>query len=349
MTCGIYACIRKTDDINRLIDVMPVDGAGHDAWAHFLSAHGPIDFRAYVGQAVDIEGPSGRWRDYRRPNPAPRQPKLRNALMKYGHSGFHFRIIEVCDADPIALNEAEVRIGILLRAIEDGYTCKLGGRAYSVVGDETRLRQSVYAATNEKAIANRARLAASRRGKPLKEQHRARILDAWERKPEEEKRAMIEAARTPEARKKISDAARARGPVSGETRRKISEAGKRRPPRSEETRRKMSEAQRGRVITEESKAKARATRANMTPEELASIRAKMQASLTNHARDARIKADLAMGQPIKHIVEAEGVSLASIHQILNRFKRDGVMVPHMLAASHRPMPVGQWHTIEMFT
>lgn len=53
--------------------------------------------------------------------------------------------------------------------------------------------------------------------------------------------AHLGAKRSDETRRKQSEKALARGPVSEETRRKLSEAHKRRPPRSEETRRKLSE------------------------------------------------------------------------------------------------------------
>lgn len=164
-----------------------------------------------------------------------------------------------------------------------------------------------------------------------------------------------------------------RGALSQETRQRLSESKKGTPgaiafgklndarrgvPMTEERRAKCSRV--GRPWTEEMRAKLsgrkRTTEFCLKMKELHKGKPKseehkksLSAVNTNHDRDARIKADLAMGQTVKHIAEAEGVHVQSIYQILDRFERDGVMVSHMLAASHRPIPVGPWHTIEMFT
>lgn len=78
-------------------------------------------------------------------------------------------------------------------------------------------------------------------------------------------------AHTPESRKKMSESAKLKSPMSDETKRKLSEAGKRRTPehiqsllaahlgtrRSEETCRKISEANKGRQYSDETLSKLR--------------------------------------------------------------------------------------------
>lgn len=312
-----------------------------------------INGKVYVGQSTDIEG---RWLCHQTGR-ARGQPKLDRAFLKYGSGAFTYDILEVCEADVDVLNKLEVKWGVLLRAIEDGYNCKLGGRGCVVVSEETRRR-----------------ISQGQKGKKLSADHIEKIRKMNKgRVHTAETRAKVSAAGmgrrcTAETREKRSRSLKGRK-FSEEHRRKLSERMKgseraialgnlnkarRGVPLSEEHRRAVASSGvwDGRPWTDEMRAKLsgrvksaeerkKLSEAHKGKPKSEEHRRRLSAINTDHARDARIKADLAMGQPTKHIAEAEGVHESSIYQILDRFKRDGVMVPHMLAASQR--------TIEMFT
>ena len=87
----------------------------------------------------------------------------------------------------------------------------------------------------------------------LKDAHKGQI--PWNKGltlSEETKKKLSEAAKrrppiSEDTRQKISEAAKRRPPISEETRQKLSEAAKRRPPVSDETRKKQSESHKGKL------------------------------------------------------------------------------------------------------
>lgn len=340
-----------------------------------------INGKVYVGQSTDIEG---RFKKYWGYGPDKNQTKLRRAFEKYGADAFTREILEVCELDVDVLNKAEVRWGLQLRAIRDGYNCQLGGRGNLIMGDDTRQKISEARRADS---ANTDRLVAmnkSRIGQMCSEEHRRKISDASKKRwsdPEYRQRVAdsVKIGWDQDARRRAAESQKGRKHTE-ETRRKMSESRlkKEEDPsykrkQGESQRKKWEDPKYKRRLSESIKdawnvgdrrknlgdklrmawadpaRKKRRVDAMMGRKFSEESKRKMSEAQRDHSRDARIKADLAMGRTLDQIADDEGMRPSSIRRILDRFKRDGVMVSHMLAASHRPMPVGPWHTIEMFT
>jgi len=83
-----------------------------------------INNKWYVGQsAVSIQG---RWDEYRRLQ-CTNQPKLLNALKKYGYDNFETTIIEECDSVGWILDYREMYWILTLDSVRCGYNCTGGG------------------------------------------------------------------------------------------------------------------------------------------------------------------------------------------------------------------------------
>lgn len=78
----------------------------------------------YVGQS--ITSIKNRWNEYRRIN-CYNQPKLINALRKYGYDAFDKVLLEECVADQSILNEREDYWIKYYDSVENGYNCRYGG------------------------------------------------------------------------------------------------------------------------------------------------------------------------------------------------------------------------------
>lgn len=76
--------------------------------------------KSYVGQSIKIES---RFLDYKRLK-CKDQPKIYNALKKYGPNNFQFEILEQCDIT--SLDEMEKLYIKRLQSIKNGYNCRLG-------------------------------------------------------------------------------------------------------------------------------------------------------------------------------------------------------------------------------
>lgn len=81
----------------------------------------------YVGQSRNIYG---RWRKYRF-CVCPNQPKLRNALKKYGYDAFDKVLLEICINDKSTLDNRENFYIEKYNSINNGYNCKSAGSAGS--------------------------------------------------------------------------------------------------------------------------------------------------------------------------------------------------------------------------
>ena len=178
-----------------------------------------------VGQsAVDI---CKRWNRYKHLR-CRAQPKVYNALLKYGYDGFEKIILEVCPKEIIEKNEIQKWLDeredywiTKFNCVENGYNCK-GGGAHGKNSKEMN-----------------AKISASLKGKkkpPVSDEHRKNLSIAAKGKRKSE-----------EHRKNISIAGKRRPPVSDETRRKLSVAskGKKLPPFSDEHRNNLSMSKKG--------------------------------------------------------------------------------------------------------
>ena len=83
-----------------------------------------INGKWYVGQSLDIYK---RWdKAYRRLN-CKSQPKIRNALLKYGYDAFEKVILERLPNDIPTLNEREIYWIKFYNSVDDGYNLTAGG------------------------------------------------------------------------------------------------------------------------------------------------------------------------------------------------------------------------------
>jgi len=242
-----------------------------------------INGKVYVGQSTNIEE---RWSGYKSSGPPPRQRKLYNAFRKYGADAFRFEVLEVCPCDVGALNEAEVRLGLLFRAVEDGYTCRLGGRGWAVVGDEARRK-----------------ISEAHKGKKHSEETKRKISEAQKGKKMSD-----------DARRKMSEAQRGRK-LSDEHRRKMSERQKGKK-HSGETRRRISESNKGKKKSDEHRRKLSRAASNRSEE----TRRKISESKRDLVRESRILARVAEGHRRKDIALDEGVSRSLIYTTIKRAK-----------------------------
>lgn len=171
----------------------------------------------YVGQSNDIED---RWNTYRR-LAVNRQPKLMQALIKYGYDGFEKVILETC-------NESD------LDRLEDKWMV---------------IKDSINAGYNIRAAGSRGRHSADTKRK---------MSESAKNIPADIRRKMVIAQigkhHTEETRRKLSEISKH---MSAETKQKMSLAAKRRIriPFSDEHRRNLSKALSGRHHTDETKRK----------------------------------------------------------------------------------------------
>lgn len=90
----------------------------------------------YVGQS--ITSIKNRWDEYRRVQ-CYNQPKLINALRKYGYDAFEKVLLEECAADQSVLNDREDYWIKHYDSVENGYNCRYGG-ANGKFSKEAKLR-----------------------------------------------------------------------------------------------------------------------------------------------------------------------------------------------------------------
>lgn len=213
----------------------------------------------YVGQsAVSIEN---RWNEYRRLQ-CYNQPKLLNALTKYGIDNFDKIILEECSGDQKLLDEREDYWIRHYDSVENGYNCRYGG-ANGKMGEEARLRvkqgclRKVYTDELRKKLSEGGKKA---KGKAKSEETKIRMRESQKARYESNPSVQEHIQRLAEYNKTIN-----KGTVSKETRQKISNATKGKIV-SEESKEKVSSALleyykhnehnwSGKAHTDESKAK----------------------------------------------------------------------------------------------
>lgn len=219
----------------------------------------------YIGQSYNI---IKRWVvDYKRLK-CSRQPKIYNAIKKYGYDGFNKIILEVCPSDQSTINEREIFYIKFYDSIKKGYNLKEGGshgthtdetrkklsisntgkihsektkekiriaRAKQVISEETKIkfRKKRFNHSEETKIKMR-KIRETRIYKPLSDSHKIRIGQGLlGHKCSEETKTKLRNSHkgkilSEEHKQKLRDAWKRRGPVSDETRLKLSMANKRR-------------------------------------------------------------------------------------------------------------------------
>jgi group I intron endonuclease len=181
----------------------------------------------YIGQSVDIHG---RWHYAYELMHCKSQPKIYNALVKYGYDGFEKVVVEECSEVGWILDYRETFWIRYYDSIRGGYNLKEGG-ATGKVSDETK-----------------AKISAAVKGRKLTDEQKKKISEATKK-----------ACNSPEYKRKISKSwiTRRLTGVSDETKAKMRIS---KLNQSIETRMKISEASKKYKHTEESKNKIREAR-----------------------------------------------------------------------------------------
>jgi group I intron endonuclease len=191
----------------------------------------------YVGQS--IYSIQGRWQSYKNLK-CSSQPKLLNALKKYGYESFDKVILEECISDRRVIDVREDYWIKFYNCVENGYNCKYGG-ANGKMSEEAKVR--VREGCKKRVYTDEWKKALSENGKKAK----GRIVS------EETKNKMKESQKVrynnnPDAKNHIKRLAETRKLRLRST------------PVSDETKRKISAATKGKIITNDCKNKMSAAR-----------------------------------------------------------------------------------------
>jgi group I intron endonuclease len=131
----------------------------------------------YIGQSIDVYT---RWeRDYKKMK-CIAQPKLYNALKKYGYDGFNKVLLEQCSAEKEVLDSREIYWMDYYESTQNGYNLRKGGNGHGWHSDETK--QKIKIAREKQKIGKghvseeaRKRMSEDRIGKKLSEEHRIKL------------------------------------------------------------------------------------------------------------------------------------------------------------------------------
>lgn len=91
--------------------------------------------KSYVGQSIEINI-NKRWNVYKNIL-CKSQPKIYNALKKYGPESFLFEIIDESATDQSQLDSLETMYIIKFDCVKNGYNCDYGGRGHGRRSAET--------------------------------------------------------------------------------------------------------------------------------------------------------------------------------------------------------------------
>jgi group I intron endonuclease len=179
-----------------------------------------INGKWYVGQSV--RSITDRWSSYKNLQ-CDSQPKLFNAIVKYGYENFEKIILEECEADQSILDSREDYWIRYHNSVENGYNCRYGG-ANGSFSDETK--QKVKDGCKRKIYSDELRKKLSDGGKKSKgrivsEKTKLKMQIVHKARYENNQSAKTHIQQLAESNKMIN-----RGPVTAETRQKISNASK---------------------------------------------------------------------------------------------------------------------------
>lgn len=225
--------------------------------------------KSYIGQTTqELED---RLEDYKKIK-CKGQPKIYNALKKYGPDNFIYECIDIANNQNI-LDQLETHHIRQLNSMHNGYNCNEGGAGRGRVCDETRRNMSIAFTGRKLSEQTRQKMSKAQSGKnnPNFGKHHSvetklKISNARKgQKMSEERRAIFSKAflghkHTTESKLKISKSNSGENAVwfgkqfSEEHKRKISEAHKGRIT-SNEHRMNLSKALKGHKLSEETKRK----------------------------------------------------------------------------------------------
>jgi group I intron endonuclease len=127
-----------------------------------------INGKWYVGQGAGKTGIKGRWNEYKRLG-CKNQPKIYNALLKYGYENFDKIIIEECDDIDWILNYREMYWIRVLDSVQRGYNCTNGGGGAPLKGlkhsEESRKKMSLRAKGRKFSEEHKQKIRLSKIGK----------------------------------------------------------------------------------------------------------------------------------------------------------------------------------------
>ncbi len=205
---------------------------------------------AYVGKSVNVQR---RWVKHKEAS-RESDTHLYRAMRKYGIENFEIRTIDEHDDEEYALTILEPRwIKQLKEEGRNLYNMTEGGDG--IVGhkhrEETKAKIGEKNKNRECSDETREKIRQTLKGKPLREDIKEKVSNTL--------KGRSKPTRSEEHCKKLSEAAKQRGPMSEEHRAKIAESMKSSDavghPIDEETRKKISESLRGQVQSEATRAK----------------------------------------------------------------------------------------------
>jgi group I intron endonuclease len=213
----------------------------------------------YVGQSLDMHK---RWlNDYKRMK-CSRQPKIYNALKKYGYDGFDKVILEECPNDINFLNRREIFWIKYYNSMLNGYNLTGGGGAKGTYSPESieKMRNAQLGKNHTEETKEKIRKITTGKKQSNETISKRKYSNKNFKHTETSKRKMSILAtgrkHTEQTKKKLSEMqmGRIRSPRSEETKRRISEAKLGWNP-STETRMNMSKGQKGRIFSDEHRRK----------------------------------------------------------------------------------------------
>lgn len=94
--------------------------------------------KCYIGQTTNVTKRHNRYKN----NSVKKQPKIYNAIAKYGFSNFQFKIIDIAETQE-ELNRKETYYIELYNCIDNGYNLKTGGNENSSFSEITKEKMSL--------------------------------------------------------------------------------------------------------------------------------------------------------------------------------------------------------------
>lgn len=128
----------------------------------------------YIGQAIDI---NRRLKNYANLS-CKSQPKIYNALLKYGYKNFEKVILEQCSSDVNVLNEKEPVWIEKYNSIKNGYNLRTGGDAGGSPSEETRKKISKSKTGTFVSEISKEKMRVAKLGKKLTGEHVENIRKA---------------------------------------------------------------------------------------------------------------------------------------------------------------------------
>ena len=178
-----------------------------------------LNGKPYVGQSTE-EDINDRWKKYRLLQ-CQGQPKLFNALKKYGWDNFLAEVIDTTATSQPQLDDLEDMYILKFDCINNGYNCRRGG-SHGKLSEETKRKISKANMGRIHSEETKRKLANISRGRRHTEESKKKMSDAVKG----EKSCMFGKTRSEETKRKISNTqlGKKRKPFTEEQRKRISDA-----------------------------------------------------------------------------------------------------------------------------